>query len=198
MTRLVKWKVRERNARRRFAFRLLLGLCAAFACLPLFGAEKLIGTKAPEWQVNSWLNSPPLELKSLRGKVVLVRWWTAPGCPYCVATAPALNEFYKSYHRKGLEVVGFYHHKSTEPLNVESVKKFSEKFGFKFPVAIDSDWKTLHHWWLDHDEQAWTSVSFLIDRRGVIRHVHPGGQYVKGDKDYAAMKAKIEELLAEK
>ena len=61
----------------------------------------------------------PFKKKNLHNKVVLVRWWTAPGCPYCVATAPALNEFYKSYHRKGLEVVGFYHHKSTEPLNVK-------------------------------------------------------------------------------
>ena len=171
---------------------------AALICRPLVAAENLVGTKAPAWEVAHWLNSPPLALQDLRGKVVLVRWWTAPDCPYCKATAPALNEFYKSYHAQGLEIVGFYHHKSGAPLSVADVKTFSEKFGFKFPVAVDSDWKTLRHWWLNLDDQAWTSVSFLIDRRGVIRHVHPGGQYVKGDQDYAAMKAKIEESLAEK
>ena len=51
---------------------------------------------------------------------------------------------------------------------------------------------------LDTGDRDFTSVSFLIDCHGVIRHIHPGGQYIKGDKDYAEMKSKIEELLAEK
>src|SRR5262245_46755329 len=55
--------------------------------------EALVGTTPPEWQVERWLNSPPLTLAGLRGKVVLVRWWTA-GCPYCSATAPALRELH--------------------------------------------------------------------------------------------------------
>ncbi|MDB6108381.1 MAG: hypothetical protein JWR69_131 [Pedosphaera sp.] len=165
---------------------------------PAFGAEKLLGTKPSEWQVQNWLNSPALKLAELRGKVVLVRWWTAPECPYCRATAPALNEFYNRYHRRGLEVVGFYHHKGKELLKVPMVKEYADGFGFNFPVAIDTDWKTLHHWWLDRGSHDFTSVSFLIDRHGVIRHIHPGGEYVKGDKDYAMMKERIEELLAER
>jgi len=167
-------------------------------CWGAFGADKLIGAPAPEWQVANWLNSAPLHLRDLRGKVVLIRWWTAPDCPYCQATAPALNEFYKKYHSRGLEVVGFYHHKSNEPLDVDAVKEFARSFGFQFPVAIDPDWKTLHRWWLDGHARPFTSVSFLIDRDGIIRHIHPGGQYVKGDKNFAEMKEKIEELLAEK
>lgn len=159
--------------------------------------EKLIGTKAQEWSVTNWINSAPLELKNLRGKVVLIRWWTAPDCPYCKATAPALNEFHEKYSKRGLQVIGFYHHKSDKPLRGEDVKRVSENFGFKFPLAIDTDWKTLHRWWLDRGNEKWTSVSFLIDRRGVIRHIHPGGEYVKGDKDYVRMEAKIEELLSE-
>src|SRR6185436_8775492 len=120
--------------------------------------------------------------------------WTAPECQYCKATAPALNEFYTAYHKDGLEVLGFYHHKSRSPLRVDDVKTISDQFGFKFPVAVDPNWQTLHRWWLDQGDPGWTSVSFLIDRKGVIRHIHPGGQYVKGDADYNAMKGKIEEL----
>ncbi len=161
-------------------------------------SEKLIGTQATEWQVDHWLNSRPLTLADLKGKVVLVRWWTAPDCPYCKATAPALNEFYHEFHRAGLEVIGFYHHKSDEPLNPNAVAKFARRFGFKFPVAIDPDWRTLKKWYLDTGDRDWTSVSFLLDRRGVVRHIHPGGQYIKGDKAYADLKAKIEELLSEK
>ncbi len=78
------------------------------------------------------------------------------------------------------------------------VKKFAAEYGFKFPVAVDPEMQTLKQWWLDGDRRKWTSVSFLLDRKGVVRHIHPGGMYVKGDADYEAMKAKIVELLAEK
>ncbi len=157
----------------------------------------LLGTQAPEWQVSDWINSAPLALADLRGRVVLVRWWTANGCPYCRATAPALNGFHARFGSRGLTVIGLYHHKSDTPLQVERVKEQAREFGFEFPVAIDRDWKTLHRWWLDREESGWTSVSFLIDRRGIIRYIHPGGQYVDGDKDYAALEAKIEQLIAE-
>jgi peroxiredoxin len=171
---------------------------AMLSCASLFAAgEEQIGKKAEEWQVSNWQASEPLTLKSLEGKVVLVRWWTAPHCPFCAASAPALNEFHENYASKGLQVLGFYHHKARTPLDVKDVNAFKEKFGFKFPVAIDDNWMTLKAWWMKQRND-FTSVSFLIDRKGVIRHIHPGGQYVKGDEAYAALKAKIEELIAEK
>jgi peroxiredoxin len=161
-------------------------------------AEDPVGKKAPEWDVTDWMNSKPLSLKDQVGKVILVRWWTAPGCPFCEATVPALNEFHTRYKDKGLVVIGFYHHKESTPLSPAKVKESAATFGFKFPVAIDREWRTLHRWWLDDHERKWTSVTFVIDRQGTIRHIHPGGQYVKGDKAYTALKAKIEELLQEK
>ena len=94
-------------------------------------------------------------------------------------------------------MVGFYHHKASEPLELEKVKDYSQQFGFTFPVAIDADWKTLHRWWLDGHSRGLTSVRFLLDRRGVIRHIHPGGKYARGDEAYETLKAKIEELLKE-
>lgn len=158
---------------------------------------KLVGQAAKEWQVENWLNSQPLRLTELRGKVVLIRWWTAPGCNFCAATAPALNEFHETFRERGLVVIGFYHHKSASPLRPDDVKERAEKFGFKFPIATDPKWQTLKQWWLDGAERDFTSVSFLIGRDGRIRHIHPGGEYVKGDADYALMKRKIEESLAE-
>ncbi len=161
-------------------------------------AESLIGTKALEWSVTNWINSKPLALKDLKGKVILVRWWTGGGCPYCIATAPALTEFHDKYGSKGLVVIGFYHHKAEEPLSLATVKGYTKSFGFEFPVAIDPRWRTLKKWWLNGQKRQWTSVSFLIDRQGVIRHIHPGGEYAPGSKDYAEMKAKIEELLVKR
>ncbi|HRH94342.1 MAG TPA: redoxin domain-containing protein [Prosthecobacter sp.] len=159
------------------------------------GGQKLINTKPPEWQVNGWLNSPPLKLADLRGKVVLIRWWTAPGCPYCAATAPALNEFHEQY--PDLVVIGLYHHKIDQPLTPDHVATQAERLGFMFPVAVDTDWKTLHQWWLDTGDRDFTSVSFLIDKAGRIQHIHPGGEYPKDSKDYRVMKGKIEGLLKE-
>ena len=165
-------------------------------CSGLMGAD-LIHTKPPEWQVEGWLNSPPLKLSDLKGKVVLIRWWTAPGCPYCVATAPALNEFHEHYSDRGLVVVGLYHHKSSVPLSSGHVAKQVDRLGIKFPVAIDLDWRTLNQWWLDGGDRDFTSVSFLIDKTGRIRHIHPGGEYPKDTDDHRVMKVRIEELLKE-
>lgn len=168
---------------------------ATFASTALPAENAEIGQVAPQWELSDWSNSAPLTLKELRGKVVLVRWWTAPGCKFCRASAPALREFHARYRDKGLQIIGVYHHKSDEPLDPADVRKQARKFGFEFPVAIDRDWRTLRKWWLDDADRDFTSVTFLIDKQGVVRHVHPGGQYVKGDKDYALLKSKIEQLL---
>jgi peroxiredoxin len=159
--------------------------------------ERLIGTSAMPWRAEHWINSAPLELSQLRGRVVLVRWWTAPDCPFCSATAPALNTFHERYAARGLTVVGFYHHKARSPLQPADVERYAQTFKFQFPIATDPDWQTLRAWWLTDGRHAFTSVSFLIDRRGVIRHVHPGGQYVKGDAEYAKLESQIERLLDE-
>jgi thiol-disulfide isomerase/thioredoxin len=181
--------------------RLLRGLLVLAPALCLAaaagadGAEKSpLGTRPPEWELTDWLNSPPLTLKGLRGKVVLVRWWTV-GCPYCKATAPALNELHRRYRDRGLVVVGVYHHKSPAPLREGQVKRGAEALGFRFPVATDPGWKTLRRWWLDGGRRRWTSVSFLLDREGVVRHIHRGGSYAPGSNDYRALKDRIEELL---
>jgi thiol-disulfide isomerase/thioredoxin len=159
------------------------------------GAD-LIGQKASRWEVRDWINSEPLTLEELRGKVVLVRWWTAPGCPFCEASAPALNEFSQRYGDRGLVVIGFYHHKSAKPLSVAHVKE-QVRLGFACPVAIDPDWTTLRRWWLAKHDRGWTSVTILLDRRGVIRHVHPGGAFFKGENGYDSLQAEIEKWLAE-
>ena len=135
--------------------------------------------------MTEWIGSPPLELSALRGKVVLVRWFMSTECPYCAASAPALNQLHADYARRGLVVIGMYHHKRPEPLTPEAVRGWARDFGFRFPVAIDRDWKTLNRWWLGGKQRAFTSVSFLIDRRGIIRHIHPGGRLVPGERDYA-------------
>jgi peroxiredoxin len=160
----------------------------------------LVGTTPPEWKAERWLGSPPLTLGGLRGKVVLVRWWTA-GCPFCSTTAPSLRAFHKTFGPRGLEVIGMYHHKEETPFDPEVYEATAKKYEFTFPVAFDPEWGTFASWMRDasgHEvDTGWTSLTFLLDKHGVIRKVHPGGSYVAGEPAYAELEAMIEQLLAE-
>jgi hypothetical protein len=68
-------------------------------------------------------------------------------------------------------------------------------YGFKFPVAVDRDWRTVKRWWLDGQRRDFTSVSFLLDGRGVIRFIHPGGTLALGSPDYVDLRTKIDDVL---
>jgi len=158
-------------------------------------AEPLIGTQPPELIASEWINSEPLKLQVLKGKVVLIRWWTAPDCPFCKSSSVALNDWHEKFSKDGLQVIGMYHHKNDVVLTPTLVKGYAENFGFKFPIGIDTNWNTLNQWWL-HEQRNWTSVSFLLDRQGVIQYIHPGGDYIKGDKDHTVLENKIIKLLS--
>lgn len=163
-------------------------------------AQTLVSTTPPEWQVELWLNSPPLRLADLRGKVVMVRWWTA-GCGYCSTSAPALRGFHETYGPRGLVVIGFYHHKEEGAFDPRVYEETAKKYRFTFPLAVDPEWRTLESWMRDakghHVDTSFTSVTFVLDKKGVVRHVHPGGQYVEGDAVYGQLRAIIERLLSE-
>jgi peroxiredoxin len=167
---------------------------------PADGTE-LLGTKPRPWTVSHWINSAPLTLEDLRGHVVLIRWFMSTRCPFCSATAPSLRAFDEQYRSRGLSVVGFYHHKEPEPLDFAKVEETVQRFGFRFPVAVDLDWRTLEDWWLGENryerKRRATSVSFLLDKQGTIRFVHPGPQYEPGSDDEKRLRDQIERLLAE-
>ncbi len=177
---------------------------AASSDRPREGAE-LIGTPARGWEGTEWLDAEPVRLRDLRGKVVLVRWWTDT-CPFCRRSAPALNEFHQRYGARGLVVIGMYHPKPIRrSVTEELVRDAAEERGFRFPIAVDHHWSVLRRWWLTGSRRRATSVSFLIDKGGVIRYVHPGPAFhrevLHGDDqpraDFLELQAMIEKLLAE-
>jgi peroxiredoxin len=168
-----------------------------------------IGVAAPAFQFDGWLNSAPLSLEDLRGRVVLVRWWTDT-CPFCASSAPALRTLHDKYSGEGLTVIGVFHPKAgrDDPLDVARVQRAVESRQFLFPVAIDWEWRTrtLKDWWLTGPERPATSVTFLLDKSGIIRFVHPGMEYHDDDgaeehamcvDDMANIRAAIERLIAE-
>ena len=186
-----------------------IGLMLVLACRSAGTAEfsrgdDRLGLPAPPIGLQHWLHSPPLEMDALRGKVVLIRWWT-DGCPFCAATAPSLRELDSKYASRGLVVIGVFHPKPPGDWSTERLRAASGRLVFQFPVALDADWAALRRWWPDLEKRGWTSVSFLVDKRGVIRYVHPGGEYhVSADpghercnRDYKDIEKAIQRLLAE-
>ena len=186
---------------------LLLILAALLLPLPASPAEgqELVGVPAPPLRLPLWLNSPPLEMDALRGKVVLIRWWT-DGCSLCSSTAPALLGLQQEYAGRGLQLIGVFHPKPAGPASLARVRGAAEKLGFRFPIAVDPDWKALHRWWLDQGPRAFTSVAFLVDKKGIIRYVHGGGEFHQAGgqpehqscrRDFQQIHTAIRLLLAE-
>lgn len=172
---------------------LVLAAAAPPASDPDAGAE-LIGRPAPRWTFTRWVGEP-LDQELLRGKVVLLRWWTE-GCRFCRTTLPAIERLRRAHADDGLVVIGVYHPKPPRAVDDREIVARAKRLGFGGPLALDRDWETLNRYWLGgHDERSWTSVSFLIDRAGRIRWVHGGGEYhPAGDPAHARCDAQFREL----
>jgi peroxiredoxin len=169
--------------------------------------EDRLGVAAPRLELQHWLHSPPLKMEALRGKVVLIRWWTE-GCPFCAATAPSLRELDRKYSHRGLQVIGIFHPKPAGDWNVTPMQKASARLGLNFPLALDGDWTALRRWWPDLEKRGWTSVSFVVDKAGIIRYVHPGGEFherragddsehAQCEREYGEIDRVIQRLLGE-
>ncbi len=180
-----------------------------------------IGVPAPPFAVEGWIEGGalvpgPTSPAALRGKVVLVRFWTDT-CPFCRRTAPALVELDRDFRDRGLVVLGLYHPKPrpvadgsrspAAPFDVaaeaDRIARIAARWGFAFPIGIDWWWRTLDGWWLAHGERSATSATLVIDRQGVTRWVHPGPEFHPGGPadhercraDYAELRAIVEQLL---
>jgi len=169
----------------------------------------LLNHPVPDWPAKpaeKWVQGAPAALSDLRGKVVLVRFFTDTSCPYCSETAPALNQLYREFSGRGLVVVGVYTPKpDPRPVTPKEAKAAARRYGFAFPVVIDDDWGALRTLWLDRVRDAeFTSASLLIDKHGILRHVHEGGAYAKDANDpkaradFEKLHEAIEKLVAER
>jgi cytochrome c biogenesis protein CcdA/thiol-disulfide isomerase/thioredoxin len=125
--------------------------------------------------VTKWLNTPqgqPLTMKGLRGKVVIVDFWTY-SCINCQRSLPHVEAWYKRYAPYGLEVVGVHTPEFAFEHVVSNVKAQAQALGVKYPIAIDNNYGT----WNAYDNEYWPA-EYLIDARGVVRHVDFGeGNY---------------------
>ena len=152
----------------------------AKAQLPEYGA-------APEFAgIADWLNTPggrPVSIAGLRGKVVLVDFWTY-SCINCLRTLPHLQAWYAAYHKDGLEIVGVHTPEFAFEHVLGNVEGAVQRLHVTWPVALDNAYAT----WNAYSNQYWPA-DYLVDKRGDVRAVH------FGEGDYGGTERDIRELL---
>jgi cytochrome c biogenesis protein CcdA/thiol-disulfide isomerase/thioredoxin len=148
----------------------------------------VLGT-APEFVDNQrWFNTPgdrPLTLRSLRGRVVLVDFWTYT-CINCLRTLPYLTAWDRTYRRDGLTIVGVHSPEFPFEKDAGNVEEAIERNGIHYPVVQDNDLAT----WNAYGNQYWPA-EYFIDARGRVRFVH------YGEGEYGKKEQIIRELLRE-
>jgi thiol-disulfide isomerase/thioredoxin len=168
------------NRSRRTLLTAFAGLAAAAIGAPALASDTIAplrlaaaNSAAPNFVgISKWFNSGPLAIGDLRGKVVLVDFWTY-GCYNCVNTLPYVTKLYETYKDKGLVVVGIHTPEfpfERSPANVQAALK---RHGITYPVGQDNDSATWDAW----RNQYWPA-QYIIDQNGQIVFSHAGeGQY---------------------
>jgi thiol-disulfide isomerase/thioredoxin len=143
--------------------------------------------KAPEFKgITSYINTNQTKLSDLKGKVILVDFWTY-SCINCIRTLPYLVDWNQKYSDKGLVIVGVHSPEFEFEKNINNVKQAVARFGIKYPVLLDND----HETWNAYQNSYWPR-KYLVDSDGYIRYDHIG------EGGYAETENAIRNLLAER
>jgi cytochrome c biogenesis protein CcdA/thiol-disulfide isomerase/thioredoxin len=137
--------------------------------------------------INAWLNTPaalPIDLKALRGKVVLIDFW-AYSCINCQRAIPHVEGWYKAYQDHGFEVIGVHTPEYAFEKVTGNVKQGAADIGITYPIALDNSYST----WTNYRNKYWPA-EYLIDASGVVRHVS------FGEGDYDVTEKLIRQLIS--
>ncbi len=173
---------------RKKAFRAIEGLVlfgimsALFSFAPLSFAKAV---QAPEIASPTWINSEPLKMEELRGKVVMVEFWTF-GCWNCRNIEPYVKEWHKKYEKDGLVVIAVHSPEFDHEKEIDKVKNYVQENNISYAVPIDNDFKN----WRQYRNRYWPTL-YVIDKKGTI-------QYTRiGEGAYEQTEETIQRLLAE-
>jgi thiol-disulfide isomerase/thioredoxin len=153
---------------------------------PMFDFIEPKGVKAPEIIPGGvWFNSQPLTLKELKGKVVIIDFWTY-SCINCQRTLPYLRDWNEKYKDKGLVIIGVHAPEFEFEKNEKNVAQAIKDFNLTYPIVQDNDFAT----WRAYNNRYWPA-KYFIDKEGYVRYSHFGeGAYDESEKV-------IQELLKE-
>jgi thiol-disulfide isomerase/thioredoxin len=137
-----------------------------------------VGNYAPDFAgIAHWINSEPLSMESLRGKVVLIDFWTYT-CVNCIRTLPFLNSWHEKYADRGLTIVGVHSPEFEFEKHPEHVAAAVERHDLRYPIAQDDEMQT----WRAYRNRFWPA-KYLVGADGVVRYVHFGeGAYEETER----------------
>jgi len=145
-----------------------------------------LGPMPPLTGAVQWLNSPPLDREALKGKVVLVDFWTYD-CVNCRRSLPYVNTWAKRYADQGLVVIGVHTPEYDYENNIGNVREQVARLGIQYPVAVDNRYAI----WNAFGNQFWPA-HYFVDAKGQVRYVH------FGEGAYDTQEQVIQQLLADK
>jgi cytochrome c biogenesis protein CcdA/thiol-disulfide isomerase/thioredoxin len=136
-------------------------------------------TQAPEISgISAWINSAPLSIKNLKGKVILIDFWTY-SCINCLRTLPYLKDWYQKYGDKGFVIIGVHTPEFQFEKDKSNVEIAVKKLNLLYPIALDNSYYT----WEAYGNSFWPA-HYLIDQTGVIRQIHFGeGGYTETENE---------------
>ena len=147
---------------------------------------------APEFAgVDRWINTKPLTMKELRGRVVVVHFWTF-GCINCIHNLPLYQAWQKDLAGKDLVIIGIHTPETEGEKKIENVDANVKQRKIEYPVAVDGSARMWKAW----QTNCWPSVA-LVDRQGNVRYTWEGELNWQGVDGEAQMRRHIKELLAE-
>ncbi len=166
-------------------FYILLALAFTVSTLWLgYSQGSTAGKYAPEFTNDTWVNSQPLRLTELKGKVVLVEFWTF-GCYNCQNVEPYIKSWHDRFKNRGLVVIGVHSPEFGHERVLKNVRNYVREHNIQYAVAIDNDYKT----WNSYQNHYWPAM-YLIDKNGVIRYTRIGeGGYGETEKQIRALLA---------
>lgn len=148
-------------------------------------AQAAVGMKAPDITSPIWLNSAPLRMAELKGKVVMVEFWTF-GCYNCRNIEAYVKQWQQKYLEEGLVVIGVHSPEFSHERNVENVRRYLKEHEIRFAVPIDNDFSA----WNNYGNRYWPAL-YLIDKEGIVRYIRVG------EGGYRETERQIQSLLAE-
>ncbi len=168
----------------------LLGLAAACAREALLdsggdgAAADGLGRVVESSWVPIWLDEPLAFSGPAAAPATLIRFWT-DDCPYCEASLPALEKLREEFGSRGLATLAIYHPKPPRRVPAAQIRTAALTLGYHGPLAADLEWKALERIWLSgRSKSSATSASFLLDRAGRIRFIHPGPLFHPSEEDH--------------
>jgi peroxiredoxin len=149
--------------------------------------------QAPEFRgVTQWINSDPLTMAGLRGKVVLVHFWTH-GCFNCVNNYSHYKSWQDRYEGKKVVIVGIHTPETPGERETERIKAQAAKHDLKFPIAVDNDSANWKAW----NNRLWPTV-YVVDKRGRVRYGWEGELNYKGAPGEEKVRKLVDDLLRER